>query len=88
MHPLCPFAGKPVLAFALKEVAFQRCYIDFREKTEWHKQLADGLVPFLELPSGQIVRESAVIIRKIAEDYDSGVELWPKDSREKYDKAM
>jgi hypothetical protein len=32
-HPLCPYAERVRLAFAAKDVKYQRCYINLRDKT-------------------------------------------------------
>ena len=57
--------------------------MDLRYKTEWHKEINNGLLPLLELPNGELVKESDVIA-EFADDYSrDGLQLLPKDPEQK-----
>lgn len=67
-----------MLALAAKDIPFQKCHTDLREKAEWHKNINGGLVPLLESPDGTIIFESAVIAEFANElKPDSGLPMWP-----------
>ena len=60
-HNLCPFATRARYAFALKEIPFQSVEMDIHDKAQWHVDVNGGMVPLLETPQGEIVKESAII---------------------------
>lgn len=68
-------------ALGAKDVQFQKCDVDLRNKAQWHLDINNGLVPVLESPDGMTVYESAVIA-DIASNLqrDSGLPLWPHEA--------
>ena len=65
-----------------KNVEFQKCNVDLREKAEWHKAINGGLVPVLETPDGTTIYESAVIA-ELASNYQpgQGIPVWPHEAK-------
>ena len=50
------------------------------EKAPWHLEFNNGLIPVLETPSGDLIKESAIIAQiAIEAGGDQGVQLIPKD---------
>ena len=50
------------LAFAAKEVDFQRVEMDMRERSQWHMNENKGVIPLLEMPDGTMIHESRVLM--------------------------
>ena len=79
-HTLCPFVGIARYALALKAVPFQDVQTNLDKKAAWHLELNGGLVPVLETPAGDLIRESGVIAQLAHElGGSNGVELVPSD---------
>ena len=79
-HTLCPFVGIARYALALKKVEFQDCQVNLEPKAAWHLELNGGMIPVLETPAGDLIRESGVIAQLAIElGGDQGIELVPKD---------
>lgn len=78
-HNSCPYAERARLAMSLKGVKFQHVEMDLENKAQWHVDLNGGRVPVVELPDGQTVHDSRVVI-DFAHDYvPSGIEFYSKD---------
>lgn len=79
-HLLCPFVEKVRMALAAKNVTYQRCEVDLGKKTQWHLDINGGLVPVYELPNGEIITESKVVMDFVEEAYPGqGYSLLPED---------
>ena len=50
-----------VFALDAKNVDYQYCHVDLRNKAQWHKDVNGGLIPVLETPQGDLIPESSVI---------------------------
>lgn len=59
-HNLCPFVQRARWTFACKDVPFQEVLIDLNEKGQWHVDFNNGMVPVLEVPSGELIPESGI----------------------------
>lgn len=61
-------------------IPFQKCETDLVTKAEWHMAFNGGLVPVLETPDGELMRESDVIM-SFAENLKEGgpLPLWPHE---------
>ena len=68
-HPLCPYAERVRLCLAARNVEYERCELNLRDKTQWHKDINGGLVPILELPDGTIILDSKIIMDYVNEAY-------------------
>lgn len=77
-----------MLAFAAKDIKFQRCETDLQVKAEWHKNFNGGFIPVLESPDGTMINESAVIAN-FACDFarGQGLPLWPHEAAPEGDVA-
>jgi glutathione S-transferase len=54
--------------------------MDLNEKAQWHLDFNGGLVPILENPQGELIKESGIIAQFAIElGGDEGVALIPKD---------
>ena len=80
-HNLCPFVERSRWTFAAKDVQFQEVFVDLNSKAGWHTEFNGGMIPVLEVPSGQLIPESQVIA-----DYalqvagsEQGIKLIPDD---------
>ena len=60
-HNLCPFSARARYTFAAKGIPFQSCEIDLNNKAQWHIDVNNGVAPVMELPSGALIIESAII---------------------------
>ena len=79
-HPLCPYAARGRYTLSAKAVEFQECLICTHDKATWFKEANGGLVPLLELPSGDRIPESAIIAQfGIEKNAGKGIELVPSD---------
>ena len=79
-HTLCPFVGIARYTLALKNLEFQDVQTNLDKKAGWHVALNGGMVPVLETPAGDLIRESGVISQLAVElGGEKGVELVPKD---------
>ena len=61
-HALCPYAERVRLALAARNVEFQRCEINLKDKAQWHLDINGGLVPIIELTDGTILLDSKVLM--------------------------
>ena len=77
-HYMCPFVEKVRLVLYAKNIPFQDCQINLEKRTKWHYEINGGLVPILELPSGEIITESQVIMDFL--DKITGNEKWASNS--------
>ena len=79
-HTLCPFVARARYALALKKIPFQDVQMDLNQKAQWHFDFNGGLVPILETPAGDLIKESGVVAMFAHEEgKDHGVDLFPKD---------
>jgi glutathione S-transferase len=79
-HHNCPFVEKARLAFAARNVQYQRVELDLEKKTQWHKDINGGLVPILEFPNGVTLIESKVLMDYAEEAFpDQGYSTLPAD---------
>ena len=54
--------------------------MDLNQKAQWHLDFNGGFVPFLETPSGEMIKESGIIVQLAIElGQGKGVDLVPKD---------
>ena len=54
--------------------------MDLNQKAQWHLDFNGGMVPVLETPQGDLIKESAIIAQlAIEHGGDQGYELVPKD---------
>lgn len=54
--------------------------MDLNEKAQWHKDFNGGMVPVLETPAGDLIKESGIVAQfAIEQGGDDGVSLIPKD---------
>lgn len=83
-HPLCPFVERVLLVLKAKQLEYQFCFMDLSEKAPWHNSLNGGLVPFLELPDGRIIKESDLICEYLEDKYKTDIPLYDLDPAEKY----
>ena len=60
-HNLCPFVTRARWTFSCKDVAFQEVFLDLNNKGQWHKDFNTGVLPVLEVPSGELIPESGII---------------------------
>jgi len=44
-----------------KEIPFEKCVTNAKDKAQWFKDYNGGLLPILENPKGQMINESNVI---------------------------
>lgn len=70
-HTLCPFVEKVRMAFAARNVVYQKADVDLGKKTPWHLAINGGLVPVYELQDGTILTESKVLMEFAEEAYPS-----------------
>ncbi|XP_066535120.1 glutathione S-transferase omega-1-like [Hoplias malabaricus] len=84
----CPFAQRTRLVLKAKGIPHETVNIHLKEKPEWYLEKNPlGLVPTLELPSGQVVYESAITCEYLDEVYP-GKKLMPSDPLEKAQQKM
>ena len=57
-HYMCPFVEKVRLVLAYKKIEYQSCQVSLERRSKWHYEVNNGFVPFLELPTGEIITES------------------------------
>ena len=60
-HTLCPFVARARYALVLKKIAFQDVQMDLNQKAQWHLDFNGGMVPVLETPQGDLIKESGII---------------------------
>ena len=62
---MCPFVERVRLALELKEIEYQTVQINLEDRTKWHREINNGFVPFIEIPSndGLILTDSKPIIQ-------------------------
>lgn len=61
-HHLCPYVQRVAIAFAERNIGFERVHIDLARKPAWFVQLSPlGKVPLLEV-DGHVLFESAAIL--------------------------
>ena len=75
-HYMCPFVEKARLALVAKNIPYQDCQVNLERRTKWHYELNQGFVPILELPTGEVICESAIIMDFC--DKLTGDEPWSK----------
>ena len=68
-HMNCPFVERVRMSLGAKGIKYQRVEVDLGKKTQWHKDINGGLVPFLEFPNGEIVQSSELIVDLLEERY-------------------
>ena len=79
-HNLCPFAARGRYAMSAKAVEFQECLICTHDKATWFKEANGGMVPLMELPTGELIPESGVIAQfAIEKNAGKGIDLVPTD---------
>ena len=80
-HPLCPFSERVKLNFLARGLKFQECSINLTAKNKWHLDFNNGGVPFIELPDGTLINETAVLIQYAADliGQNSTMQLWPHE---------
>ena len=80
-HYLCPYVERVLLTLALKQIPFQFVSIDFPSRPKWYYDLpSHGKVPLLEYPNrSKYQPESASICKYLAQNFNSGIELIPKN---------
>jgi glutathione S-transferase len=79
-HNLCPFASRARYALALAGIEFQQHHMDLKTKAQWHVDYNGGMVPVLETPSGQLIKESAIIAQLAVEiGKGKGIDLVSSD---------
>ena len=80
-HNLCPFVARARFAFACKEVPFQEVLVCLNNKGQWHKDFNGGMVPVLELPTGDLLPESGILMQYAmdAAPAGQGIDLIPAD---------
>lgn len=44
-HMLCPYVQRAYFALTAKEIPYQKCMVDLRNKAKWHLDLNGGLIP-------------------------------------------
>jgi len=83
-HYLCPYVERALLALAFKKVPYQFVSIDFPSRPKWYYDLpSKGKVPLLEFPNqSKHLPESANICIYLDENFNTGMELIPKDNEE------
>jgi glutathione S-transferase len=70
-HFQCPYAERVRLTLSARNVKFERCEINLQDKPQWHLDIGGGLVPFLELPTGEILKESKILMDYVEEEYQN-----------------
>ena len=61
-------------------IPYQKVETDLVTKAEWHKNFNGGLVPVLETPAGELMKESQVIMSFAENLKDDGpIPLWPHE---------
>jgi len=58
---LCPFVQRTYFTLSAKNIPYQKCFMDLRNKSEWHMNINGGLIPIMEAPNGTIIIESSII---------------------------
>jgi glutathione S-transferase len=54
--------------------------MDLNVKAQWHLDFNGGMVPVLETPEGELIKESSVVAMYAHEaGKDNGIDLFPKD---------
>ena len=61
-HNLCPFSARTRYTFSAKNVRFQNAEICLHNKAPWHVEANGGGSPLLEVPSGELIPESGIIM--------------------------
>ena len=55
--------------------------MDLNIKAQWHVDFNGGMVPVLETPAGELIRESGVVAMYAHEaGKNNGIDLFPKDT--------
>ena len=76
-HHLCPFVEKARLALGAKNLAYQDVQVNLERRAKWHYLLNEGFVPILEVPTGQTIFESRIIMDYLEHAYSrEGVKLY------------
>lgn len=60
-HTLCPYVARARYGLVLKKVPFQDVQMDLNQKAQWHLDFNGGMVPVLETPQGDLIKESGII---------------------------
>jgi glutathione S-transferase len=69
------------LSLSARNVKFQRCEINLKDKAKWHMDINGGLVPILELPDGTILLDSKVLMDYANDAYpNQGYSILPEDA--------
>ena len=74
-HNLCPFAQRAKLSLLLCNIPFESYQMNLDDKAVWHRELG-GLVPLLEIPSGEIIQESQIIM-DLVDEMSTDYKLYP-----------
>ncbi|TNV76451.1 hypothetical protein FGO68_gene12864 [Halteria grandinella] len=81
-HFLCPYAERVRLALSARNVKFERCEINLKDKPQWHQEIEGGTIPLLELPAGEILKDSKVLMEYVEETYkNQGYSTLPPDAK-------
>ena len=59
VHPLDPQSEKCMMAFAAKEIKFQKVYMNMENPAKWFTDYNGGMLPILETPEGQLISEAS-----------------------------
>ncbi|ORC90470.1 thiol transferase Tc52 [Trypanosoma theileri] len=86
VNMMCPFADRPRLACAVKNIDFPIVEIDLSKKPKWYSWINyRETVPTLLTPQGSYVHESQPIVHYIDEQFpEKGPQLLPKDADGSY----
>ena len=80
-HNLCPFVARARWAFACKDVPYQEVFVDLHDKGQWHVDFNGGVLPVLEVPSGELIPESDILANYALQvaGPNQGLKLIPDD---------
>jgi glutathione S-transferase len=73
-HYMCPYVERIRMILAYRNIPYQDCQINLEKRAKWHYEISKGFVPILEIPSGEIVLESDIILDFI--EKLTGEETW------------
>ena len=70
-HNLCPYSARVRYTMNFLGIKFQEMVMNTQEKADWHFNVNEGLVPFVETTKGDIIKESEDILFWIQEQVDA-----------------
>merc|ERR1712224_297765 len=62
-HYMCPFVERVRLVLAARNIPYQDCQVNLERRAKWHYELNGGFVPILQIPSGEVITESYLIMQ-------------------------